>query len=125
MVAIEADLVGTDTTPSKHLDSFHKKHPEAKLEVACYNGPNNYVIAGSTTHIDLLESYLNEQRSSGEKLRFKVLEGTHAYHSYMADAIIDESEKLSASIPFQVSVGSYLIVPICFLSSLALWITYH
>ncbi|EIT79328.1 polyketide [Aspergillus oryzae 100-8] len=104
MVAIEADLVGTDTTPSKHLDSFHKKHPEAKLEVACYNGPNNYVIAGSTTHIDLLESYLNEQRSSGEKLRFKVLEGTHAYHSYMADAIIDESEKLSASIPFQTPV---------------------
>ncbi|KAK6826518.1 hypothetical protein RU639_005476 [Aspergillus parasiticus] len=104
MVAIEANLVGTDTTPSKHLESFHKKHPEAKLDIACYNGPNNYVIAGSTTHIDLLESYLNEQRSSGEKLRFKVLECTRAYHSYMTDAIIDESAKLSASIPFQTPV---------------------
>ncbi|KAE8310243.1 hypothetical protein BDV41DRAFT_590517 [Aspergillus transmontanensis] len=104
MVAIEADLVGTDTTPSKHLESFHKKHPEAKLDIACYNGPNDYVIAGSTTHIDLLESYLNEQRSSGEKLRFKVLECTRAYHSYMTDAIIDESAKLSASIPFQTPV---------------------
>ncbi|KAE8331373.1 hypothetical protein BDV39DRAFT_189789 [Aspergillus sergii] len=104
MVAIEADLVGTDTTPSKHLESFHKKHPEAKLDIACYNGPNNYVVSGSTTDIDLLESCLNEQRSSREKLRFKVLEGTHAYHSYMADAIVDESAKLSASIPFQTPV---------------------
>jgi hypothetical protein len=104
MVAIEADIVETNMTPAKHLEPFQQKHSEAKLDIACYNGPNNYVVAGSTMHIDLLESYLNEKKSSGEKLRFKVLRGMHAYHSVMADSIVDESAKLSASIPFQVSV---------------------
>jgi hypothetical protein len=75
MMTIDADLVETDTTPTKHLEPFHEKHPEAKLDIACYNGPNNYVVAGSTMDIELLESYLNDKRSSGEKLRFKVLRG--------------------------------------------------
>mgnify|MGYP001571355399 CR=1 FL=1 len=109
MIAIEAELVETDTTPDKHLEPFHKKHPEAKLDIACYNGPNHYVVAGSTVDIELLESYLNGKKSSGEKLRFKILRGMHAYHSVMADSIVDESAKLSASIPFQVSVETYLM----------------
>ncbi|GAB1209746.1 hypothetical protein APSETT445_008527 [Aspergillus pseudonomiae] len=104
MIAIEADLVGTDTTPTEHLAPFHKKHPDAKLDIACYNGPNNYVVAGSTAHIDLLESYLNERKSNSEKLRFKVLRGMHAYHSSMADSIVEKSAQLSASIPFQAPV---------------------
>jgi malonyl CoA-acyl carrier protein transacylase len=109
MIAIEADLVETDTTPNKHLEPFHKKHPEAKLDIACYNGPNNYVVAGSTVDIELLELYLNGKKSSGDKLRFKVLRGMHAYHSVMADPIVDECAKLSASIPFQVSVETYIM----------------
>ena len=109
MVAIETDLVETDTAPTKHLEPFREKHPEAKLDIACYNGPNSYVVAGSTTDIELLESYLNDKKISGEKLRFKVLKGMHAYHSVMADSIVDESAKLSASITFQVSVGRYLM----------------
>ncbi|KAE8334463.1 hypothetical protein BDV24DRAFT_172540 [Aspergillus arachidicola] len=104
MIAIEADLVGTNTTPTEHLAPFHKKHLDAKLDIACYNGPNNYVVAGSTAHIDLLESYLNERKSNSEKLRFKVLRGMHAYHSSMADSIVEKSAKLSASIPFQTPV---------------------
>ena len=120
MIAIEADLVGTDTTPTEHLAPFHKKHPDAKLDIACYNGPNNYVVAGSTAHIDLLESYLNERRSNSEKLRFKVLRGMHAYHSSMADSIVEKSAQLSASIPFQVSGGTYLIAPMQSLSNLVL-----
>ncbi|OGM49360.1 polyketide synthase [Aspergillus bombycis] len=117
MIAIEADLVGTDTTPTEHLAPFHKKHPDAKLDIACYNGPNNYVVAGSTAHIDLLESYLNERKSNSEKLRFKVLRGMHAYHSSMADSIVEKSARLSASIPFQVSDGTYLIAPMHSLSN--------
>ncbi|KAI1098484.1 hypothetical protein F4804DRAFT_350337 [Jackrogersella minutella] len=101
MIAIEAGLVETHTMPAKHLEPFRKEHPEAKLDVACYNGPNAYVVAGKTVDIELLESYLNDRRSGGEALRFKVLKGMHAYHSEMADPIIDESAKLSTSIPFQ------------------------
>ncbi|KAI9376048.1 hypothetical protein BJX61DRAFT_539214 [Aspergillus egyptiacus] len=101
MIAIEADLVQTNTTPERHLEPFYQRHPEAKLDIACYNGPNNYVVAGHTQYIDLLESDLIEKKSRDEKLRFKVLRGMHAYHSSMADPIVDECAKLSASIPFQ------------------------
>lgn len=109
MIAIEADLVATDTTPDNHLQPFRKKHPETKLDIACYNGPNNYVVAGSTVDIEILRSYLDGKKSSGERLRFKVLSGMYAYHSVMADSIVDESAKLSASIPFKVSFERYLM----------------
>lgn len=104
MVAIEADLVGTDTTPESHLETFYQRHPEIKLDIACYNGPNNYVVAGATKYVDVLESYLVKKKSSGEKLRFKVLRGMYAYHSSMADTIVNECGKLSASIQFQVGL---------------------
>jgi acyl carrier protein len=103
MVAIEADLVATNTSPIQHLQPFLKEHLELKLEIACYNGPNNYVVAGSTKDIEVLATYLQNQKSQGPrgKLRFKVLRGMHAYHCHMADSIVDACAELSASIPFQ------------------------
>lgn len=108
MISIEADLVKTNKTAKMDLEPFHKKYPRAKLDIACYNGPNHYVVAGSTMDINLLESYLIDKKSSGEKLRFKVLRGMYAYHSVMADSIVYESAKLSASILFQVSIEALL-----------------
>ncbi|KAL7931973.1 polyketide synthase module [Trichoderma chlorosporum] len=101
MVAIEADLVATGTTAAQNMQRFNEKHPDVKLDIACYNGPNNYVVAGRTPDIELLEAHLNERKASGEKLRFKVLKGMHAYHSVMADPIVEEAAVLSASVPFK------------------------
>ncbi|KAK2600066.1 hypothetical protein QQS21_005230 [Conoideocrella luteorostrata] len=101
MIAIEADLIETDTTPAQHLKTFLEKYSDANLDIACYNGPNNYVAAGSTEDIELLGTFLVHEKDKGQKLRFKVLRGMHAYHSFMADSIIDESAKLSASIQLQ------------------------
>lgn len=104
MVAIEADLVSTNTKPMQHLQFFLDKNPEIKVDVACYNGPNNYVVAGSTEGIEVLAKCLQNEKSgstSHSKLRFKVLRGMHAYHSYMADSIVEECAKLSASIQFR------------------------
>ncbi|PLB49342.1 BcPKS20, polyketide synthase [Aspergillus steynii IBT 23096] len=105
MVAIEADLVSTNMTPVQHLQLLLEKHPNSQVEIACYNGPNNYVVAGSTQEIELLATYLQDQksnvRSHGNRLRCKVLQGMHAYHSHMADPIVKACAELSASIPFQ------------------------
>lgn len=110
MVAIEAELVRMGTTPTENLKPFHEKHPDIKLDVACYNGPNNYVVAGRTVDIEVLESYLKDRKLKGDKIRFKVLKGMYAYHSIMAESIIDESAKLSASIPFQVSIKYFSLM---------------
>ncbi|KAJ0419262.1 BcPKS20, polyketide synthase [Aspergillus carlsbadensis] len=110
MVAIEADLVATNTTPTQHLQPFLKEHPEAKLEIACYNGPNNYVVAGATKDIEVLATYLQDLKSQGprSKLRYKVLRGMHAYHCHLADSIVDACAELSASIPFQTPTYPFI-----------------
>ncbi|KAL4981893.1 BcPKS20, polyketide synthase [Aspergillus falconensis] len=110
MVAIEADLIAMNLTPEQHLQPFLKAYPDVKLDIACYNGPNNYVVAGKTKDVDVLAAYLQTQKqqcnslatsSPRGRLRFKVLNGMHAYHSHMADAIVDECAALSASIPLE------------------------
>jgi thioesterase domain-containing protein/acyl carrier protein len=110
MVAIEADLMAMNITPEQHLQPFFNAHPELKLDFACYNGPNNYVVAGKTRDVYVLAAYLKTQqqhfkalatRPPREKLRFKVLNGMHAYHSHMADSIVNECAILSASIPLR------------------------
>jgi malonyl CoA-acyl carrier protein transacylase len=106
MLAIEDDFSGTGSTPEQYLEPFRQSHPTARLDIACYNGPDNCVVAGSTADIDLLEEYLRERKRSSPRLRFKVLRGMHAYHFVMADPIVDASAELSASTPFQVRTYS-------------------
>jgi acyl carrier protein/SAM-dependent methyltransferase len=110
MVAIEADLMAMNMTPEQHLQPFFDDHSDLKLDIACYNGPNNYVVAGKTEDVHVLAAYLKTQqqqfkavctRYPGGKLRFKVLNGMHAYHSRLADSIVDECASLSASIPLR------------------------
>ncbi|KAL3473893.1 BcPKS20, polyketide synthase [Aspergillus californicus] len=110
MVAIEVDLVAMNKTPEDHLEPFRKVHPRVKIDVACYNGPNNYVVAGTSKDIDVLVAYLQTQKqkckslgtsSPQGRLRFKVLTGMHAYHCHMVDTIVNECAALSASIPLQ------------------------
>ncbi|GLA73911.1 type I Iterative Polyketide synthase (PKS) [Aspergillus tubingensis] len=101
MIAIETDLVGTQTTASQHLEPFRRKHSDFTFDIACYNGPNNYVVAGRTSAMEALENDLTQEKRRGVKLRFKMLRGMHAYHSVMADSIIDECARLSDTIPFQ------------------------
>ncbi|KAF5531571.1 polyketide synthase [Fusarium mexicanum] len=101
MVAVEADLVNMKRSPEQYLEPFYESYPLVRLSVACYNGPNNYVVASSTPDVEVLESYLKARELAGEALRFKVLKGMHAYHSPMADPILDESAKLSETIQFK------------------------
>ncbi|GKZ27379.1 type I Iterative Polyketide synthase (PKS) [Aspergillus brasiliensis] len=102
MIAIETDLVGTQQTASQHLEPFRRKHPECTFDIACYNGPNQYVVAGRTSAMELLETDLMEAKRPGANLRFTMLRDMHAYHSAMADSITDEGARLSATISLQV-----------------------
>lgn len=115
MIAIDAPLTSTNTTPTKHLETFHEKYPDIKLDIACYNGPNQYVVAGRTINIELLELHLQDKIASGEKLSFKILKDVHAYHSAMADSIVGQCAKLSAEISFQVSFELYFVIVLRYL----------
>ena len=101
MIAIEANLAGAAMTPAEFVESFYREIPEAKVDIACYNEPNCFVVAGSTVDIGRLEIYLKDKKAEHANLRFKVLKGVHAYHSVLANSIINEGADLSASIQFQ------------------------
>ncbi|KAI1206386.1 ketoacyl-synt-domain-containing protein [Annulohypoxylon truncatum] len=62
-----------------------------RVDVACYNGPRSFVLAGDARSINRAE----EECSSFKKTR---LQNTHAYHSYVADGILPDLKGLAESI---------------------------
>lgn len=64
------------------------------VDVACYNGPRSFVLAGTEASIE---------RAEKESLSFKQtrLRNSYAYHSYLADDILDDLAALLKSIKIQ------------------------
>ncbi|RMZ84871.1 hypothetical protein DV738_g250, partial [Chaetothyriales sp. CBS 135597] len=62
-----------------------------RVEVACYNGPRSFVLAGDALSIQKAE----EECRSFKPVR---LQNSHAYHSYIADGILDDLKRLAESI---------------------------
>ena len=66
-----------------------------RVDIACYNGPRNFVLAGNTASIATAEKACQ----SFQTVR---LHSTHAYHSYVADGILSELNTLAESINIQM-----------------------
>ncbi|KAI1742638.1 beta-ketoacyl synthase [Xylaria scruposa] len=91
MISLECD--------AKDLDSIIKSvnsKTDCHVEVACYNGPNNFVVGGNEISTEALQE---ECASLGLKIR--TLENTHAYHTHIIDNIIPELKVLSKTISFR------------------------
>ncbi|KAK5995383.1 Non-reducing polyketide synthase andM [Cladobotryum mycophilum] len=66
-----------------------------QIDVACYNGPRSFVLAGDVSSVERLEK---ECRG----LKTKCLNNTYAYHSYMADGILKDFRAIADSIIIQL-----------------------
>lgn len=64
------------------------------VDFACYNGPRSFVLAGDGPSIEMVE----KECSSFKKTR---LRNSHAYHSYLADDILDDLAEITKSIKMQ------------------------
>lgn len=73
MLAVEGD--------KHHLDGYLKG---SSATVACFNGPQSFTIAGSTSEIDLLQSHLERDLA----FRVKRLDVTNAFHSSLVDPLL-------------------------------------
>ncbi|OQE12298.1 hypothetical protein PENVUL_c001G00307 [Penicillium vulpinum] len=107
MIAIDTDLLAADMTPTRHLSFFREEYPETKLDISCYNGPNNYVVAGATADIETLESYLKSSKANGERIRYKVMRGMHAYHCALVDSILSHSAELCAPVDYRETTFAF------------------
>ncbi|KAH7313944.1 hypothetical protein B0I35DRAFT_480583 [Stachybotrys elegans] len=62
-----------------------------RVDIACYNGPRSFVLAGDRPSIE---------RAASECAAFKTsrLGNTHAYHSYLSDGILEKLADVARSI---------------------------
>ncbi|KAI0884111.1 uncharacterized protein GGS22DRAFT_189241 [Annulohypoxylon maeteangense] len=87
MLAIEGD--------KDRLDTILQTVAEANtLDVACYNGPRNIVLAGEAAAVDSFE----QTCKASPGLKTVKLANSHAYHSRLADPILDGLEDLAGSL---------------------------
>lgn len=89
MLAVECTRAELD-----HVVTQVNSEDGLRVEVACYNGPQHFVLAGDTPSI----------AKAAELCRsFKVheLSNTHAYHSHLTDGILKDLSKIAGSIKVQ------------------------
>ncbi|KAI0854664.1 beta-ketoacyl synthase [Xylaria cubensis] len=91
MISLECDAKDLDSI----IESVNSK-TDCYVEVACYNGPNSFVVGGNELSTKALQE---ECTSLGVKIR--ALENTHAYHTHVIDSIIPELKVLAEAISFR------------------------
>ena len=81
------------------LASVNADSAEPEVEIACYNAPSSQVVVGSSLAIDRTESLLSTSpRFSG--VRSQRLNVTHGFHSKFTKAIINDLDRVSASLTY-------------------------
>ncbi|POR33739.1 Polyketide synthase [Tolypocladium paradoxum] len=71
------------------------------VDVACYNGPRNIVLAGTSAAIDAVEQVCHQISPSLKAIR---LANSHAYHSRLADPILEGLRGVAGSIAWRPPV---------------------
>jgi len=92
MLAVEGNV-----DAHSHLATHIVQSRWVDVDVACYNGPRNVVLAGPAAAIDILEEYC---KTAGG-LKTVKLANTHAYHSQLADPILKAYKAVAETIDYQ------------------------
>ncbi|PYI34926.1 ketoacyl-synt-domain-containing protein [Aspergillus indologenus CBS 114.80] len=85
MVAVQATSPQEREALSEYTD----------LEIACYNGPSSYVLAGPEASIQNAI-----EKMEGQQVRQKRLGVTHAYHSRLTEPILKDLHALASELTF-------------------------
>lgn len=84
---------------ANHLAEQQCRHFSA--DIACYNGPRNFVIAGDDVSIQAAEKASEAFPTS---LRHKRLDNSHAFHSQLLDGIIPGLLQAAGELHFEAPV---------------------
>ncbi|KAI8958242.1 hypothetical protein F5Y11DRAFT_362834 [Daldinia sp. FL1419] len=90
MLAIEGDKERLDDL----IETVTKKQ---SVDVACYNGSRNIVLAGNAEAVDVVEKICRETPG----LKTVRLANSHAYHSRLADPILDDLQTLASTLTWR------------------------
>lgn len=116
MLALDADTAQT----SRLISAVRKMNPSSGLEVACYNGTRAHVLVGSASEIQQAVGVArNGATEAGAKLKCKILNVTHGFHSRFCDAIVSQLETLAQGLTYNEPQ-----IPIETCSTTSSWSTY-
>ena len=83
------------------LESYRSQHNGYEVEIACYNGPKNHVIVGSSEAIDALEHHISDTSDFRHMVRTKRLHVTHGFHSMFTQPLLSHLDVLAAELTWQ------------------------
>ncbi|KAH7133939.1 hypothetical protein EDB81DRAFT_695655 [Dactylonectria macrodidyma] len=96
MMAVEADEAHVHELLA---ESNARNHGYGLAEIACYNGPRGFTLAGSTGAIDGVAATM---ASSGKfsSIRAKRLNVTNAFHSNLVEPLLNDLEDIGRDLTF-------------------------
>ncbi|KAK3940210.1 conidial yellow pigment biosynthesis polyketide synthase [Diplogelasinospora grovesii] len=95
MLSVECDKPEVEAL----VDAGSKKSTGLRVDVACYNGPRSFVLAGDTLSIARAREECQKR-----SIKHVNLLNTHAYHSYLADGILQDLATVAGSVTIQPPV---------------------
>ncbi|KAK7754813.1 Type I Iterative PKS [Diatrype stigma] len=84
MMAMQTDR----TTVEQVLKSLKDRDSGFYAEIACYNGPRNHVVVGSSSSIESLEQYIDNNTTLRGSVGTRRLRVTHGFHSSFTETIL-------------------------------------
>ncbi len=72
-----------------------------KTEIACYNGPRNYVLVGAKRAIQAVEQCIAQSAPLLQRTKFKTLNVTHGFHSKFTEPALSDLLDLAESLTFK------------------------
>ncbi|KAJ5964489.1 type I iterative polyketide synthase [Penicillium vulpinum] len=75
----------------------------APVNIACFNGPRNFTLAGSSSAIELVKETISATPALSD-IKTKTLDTTHAFHSALVDDLVPELNKLGEDVIFRKPV---------------------
>lgn len=95
MMAVEGDLRDVQAV----LTDINKSHPDKPANIACYNGPRSFTLAGTAAAIDAVAAELENRRIKAKRLNV-----TNAFHSVLVDSIYDGLQQSARGLTFRKPV---------------------
>ncbi|XDG03797.1 hypothetical protein ABKA04_003412 [Annulohypoxylon sp. FPYF3050] len=86
----------------KLLTETNNKHTASSADVACYNGPRSFTLAGSTASIDAVADTLANSSLVG--IKSKRLNVSNAFHCALVDGLVDKLEQSVQGLAFREPV---------------------
>lgn len=72
----------------------------APVNIACFNGPRNFTLAGTASDIELVKKTISINPALSN-IKTKALDTTHAFHSALVDDLVPALEKLGEDVIFR------------------------